>query len=323
MKRSPMLAALAAVGLLVVGLQSAAAATPIRKESLDELVKKLEANADLWLAEKGVDAATERAMKDMYFDKESLQPLSAVLRSTKKDDKGLYVIWRLLRHLEFATTEVIRDAIPAVKSVHSGVKRMYRPLPRLTKRQEEALSMPDFRPSLRTPEIMLRMGAVHKLRTDKVAREAPIAKHNELVLNIEKACYRLVLLSKNTKEDQAIVKTLLLAERQGSAFFVFLLDEIARDARKMDADRARAIYNALKPHGLRLKMARRKGYVSYGEAEISASRPSSYRKVDTYPGVKILGTMNRLATAAKLPALKVPTDKEIEEFHKKGGKAGR
>jgi hypothetical protein len=320
MKRSPVLAVLAAIGLLAAGLHPAAAATPIRKESLDELVKKLEANAELWLAEKDVEATTERALKDMYFDKESVQPLSAVLRSTKKDDKGLYVIWRLLRYLQFAKTEVIRDAVPAVKSVHSGVKRMYRPLPRLSKRQQEALSMPDFRPSLRTPEIMRRMGSVHKLRKDKVAREKPVAKHNELVFNVERACYRLLLLSKNTKEDQAIVKTLLLAERQGSAFFVLLLEEVARDARKMDADRARAIYNALKPHGLRLKMAKRKGYISYGEAEISASRPSTYRKVDVYPGIKILGTMNRLATAAKLPALKVPTNKQVDEFHRKRGK---
>jgi len=313
-------ALLIAAGVCLPALRPLRAATPIRKENLDEMVTKLEANADLWLQDKPVSATVERQMRDLVFDKDSVRPLSTLLRSIKKDDKGLYVIGRLLRYLSFAKTDVVQAALSSVKSVHSSVRRTYRPFPKFSKAQEKALSLRDYSPRLRTPAIMKEMATVQKRREAKLAGEKLIAKHNELVYNIEKTCYQLMLLAKDQREDKFLVNTLLLAERRKSSFFVSILDQIAADARKMDRDRAQGFYNALKPHGVRLKMERERSYQHFGKASLSSDRASSFGTVRALPGAHILKTMNRLATPAKLPALKVPTKKEIDAFHKKKGK---
>lgn len=289
----------------------------ITKEALDALTKDLEANGALWLKDEPVNPAVERQLKEAAFDRSSAEVVSAALRAIRKDGAGLYVTVRLLGRLAFCDTETIQAVLPAVTSVHRGLRNAYKPLPQFAKADLVGLAMPDAGAAGGTDAILKTIAAIEKKREVKVEREKPIAKHNEMVFEIETKSYLLMMLANDPKQDKQIMDDWLAAEKRETVHFLMILELVGAQAAKMDQERAKTWYNWLKPHAIRLRMENRKAYTHPGRAILRRDDNSRFDQVQKFPGVEVLNTMNKLATAAKLSALNVPKDKEIEEFHKK------
>jgi len=315
MRRSHAAAALLAGTVLLAPAHSVRAAGATR-EQIDRIVKELRANADLWWNDQDIKVEPEVALKTVWFDKASIPYLTQTIRSMPTDPNGLYVINRLLRRLSFAKTDAIRAALPTVKDLHSKLKNSYKPFLQLSKRQVEALKKPSSN-SARA------RAALEKRRREKLAKEKIIAKHNQMVYILEMRTFQLMLLAKSPEEDKQLARWLIEAEKQRSAHFLTILDAMAADARRMNKERAEQIYEILRPYGVEVKMQKKTGYVDRGRSTIRPDDISTYEIRQEYPGIRILSTLNRIATAARTPALKVPKAKEIEKYHRDRAKKRR
>jgi hypothetical protein len=292
----------------------------ITREKLDEIIQKLEANGQAWLKGENIDPNARVDLAKVRFDRESAAHLQAALRSSRRDTARLYALNRLLEHLQAADPETVRAALPAVKMLHTRTRTGYRTFPKLTKRQVDSLRMPPFNPRLTTDFIMGRMAALDKERENKVARELFIVRHNEVIFGIEKNTFLLMLQAADAREDSALVKTMFLEERKGNAIFLTIANAFADPRRKIDPERARRIYPLFRAHLSRLAMQNKRKYVDHGQANLQRSGTSAFTQKDEYAGIRILNAYNRLVEATKLPDLKkvrVPSGKEIAEYHKK------
>lgn len=315
MKRSYAAASLLA-GIALLAWARPARAAGATREQIDEIVKQLRANADLWWNDQDIRAEAEVALKTVWFDKASIPHLTQVLSSMPTDPNGLYVINRLLRQLSFARTDAVRAALPTVKNLHGKLKDDYKPFPRLSEKQVEALK----KPSGGGAEAR---AALEQRRSEKAAKEKVIAKHNQMIYALEMSTFKLMLFAKDPEEDKQLSEWLIQAEKQRSAIFLTIVEGMAADARRMSKERAEQVYEVLRPYGVEVKMQKKTAYVDRGRATIRPDDVSTYEVRQDYPGIRILAMLNRIATAARTPALKVPKDKEIEKYHKDRAKKRR
>lgn len=314
-----------AVAGLVLAVSCLAPAGPVAgagvtREQLDEIVKKLEAGAKEWLRGADVAKPVEGSLKGVSFDEGSVAHLNNVLRSFRRDMARLYAINRLLDRLAAAKPQAIRGALANVKTLHNRVRSFYRQVPQLSRAQAEALVLPDSCRGMNTEAIMGRMSLLESLRDQKVEREQAAVRHNSVIGDVESNAYRLMYLADDPQEDVDLVKAVFLEERRGSFTFITLLDELTRGAQKMSPERARRLCPLFRPHLARLAMQNRKPYVNQGKINVSRSGTSDYEKKDEYAGIRVLTAYNQLVRAAKskqLKPVKVPTTKDIDEYHKK------
>jgi hypothetical protein len=313
MKRS--LAIVGALTAAVLVAVAPAGGAGLTREKLDELTKKLEAAGQAWL--KG-EPAQAIDLKAVSFSTDSVGPLSSYLSSPRRGPGWTYAVNKLLEQLRHAEADVLKAALPAVETAQSRATSAYRPLPRYPKGYLASLKMPDRAPN--TAEIMARMSMLEKRRDEKVTRELPIVRANELARDIERNAYEIMLSAADAKKDDAVVKALVNAELRNSAMFLTLLDLIDRAAGKMAKERALGLYGRLKPHGMRLAMAKKKDYFDRGRVLVQRNDASGYEKKSEYPGIKIIQAMNKLAKPAGMPKLTVPDGKKIDELHKNKGR---
>jgi hypothetical protein len=320
MRRSHAAAALLAGTVLLAPVHSVRAAGATQGQ-IDRIVKELRANAELWWNDQDIKVEPEVALKTVWFDKASIPYLTQTIRSMPTDPNGLYVINRLLRRLSFARTDAIRAALPTVKDLHSKLKNSYKPFLQLSKRQVEALKKPSSNSAQ-------ARAALEERRREKLAKEKVIAKHNQMVYILEMRTFQLMLLAKSPEEDKQLSRWLIEAEKQRSAHFLTIVDAMAADARRMSKERAgkeraEQIYEILRPYGVEVKMQKKTAYVDRGKSTVRPDDISTYEVRQEYPGIRILSMLNRIATAARTPALKVPKAKEIEKYHKDRAKKRR
>jgi hypothetical protein len=275
------------------------------KAKLDEIITGLTANAPLWRQGKDVEAAPEIALKTFDFDDKTVPLLLDVLAATKANDpNGMYVASRLLRQLSFGTTKAIQTALPGVKALAAKAKKSYQVLPHLTAAQLKALKTPsDSSPKAQE--------AMEERRAKKIATDKAIAKHNEITFAVELRSYQLMLQAQIVAEDKLLTAALIDAGNDKSDLFLSLLEALAADARYMSEERAKGIYATLRPKALEVKLEPKCTFVCLGKAAIREDDNSIPETRSDYPGIAMLKVLNRIATAAKDPALKVPTDKEI------------
>jgi len=93
--------------------------------------------------------------------------------------------------------------------------------------------------------------------------------------------------------------------------------------KKAGQERAEGIFTALRPHGIRLKMEQKRAYVHRGRPVLREDDNSTHERILEYPGLKLLGMLNRIATPARMPALKLPKAKDVEKYHSKRKKRSR
>ena len=309
---------------VLAGAMASPSAAAVSKEQFGEITRKLQANAELWLKDEPTDPSADAALKKITFDKDSLGLLQGAIRSARRDAVGLYVVNRLLERLLAADAETLRAALTDVKGLQGRMGNAYRPFPKMSARQLDALKMPAYSPRLTTDAIMTRMAMIDQQRDTKIERDLPIAKHNEMVYDLSKNTVRLMAKADDLREDALLARMLFLAERQEEAMFLVIADALAAEAPKMGPDRAQKLYAQFRPNVSRVAMQNRKGYVDPGSPNLRRDETSEFDKRDEFAGIRILTTMNKLADAAKSPAcprVKVPSNKDIEEYHK--GRAKR
>jgi len=298
-----------------LAIASAAVAAPdtepsgATREQLDRMVTQLRANAEQWVNDQEIETATEVELKGVWLNRESVGHLAAVIKSIDPNTTGLYVINRLLRRLSFAKSPTIRAALPTIKDLNSRVRKTYKSFPELSDRQVKALKRP-------TSSSRVAREAFEQRRREKMANDRAIAKHNQMVYVLEKYTYRLMLLARSPSEDKTLAEQLVLAEKSRSAIWLTILDGMADEARWMTPQRGETIYKVLRPPAIELKMERRKGYVHRGKSKLREDDRSTCEMVRDYPGIRMLSTLNRIATAARMPALKVPKAKDVEKHHR-------
>jgi len=310
------------VALLALAAASPALAEPHEptKEELYEVVGMLWADGRLWAEDKDVPLDSDVRLKEFWFTPASVSLFAQAVRTLDPNTVGLYVINKLVRRLADANTATVKAALPAVKDVNGRVRKTYLSFPKLSDRAVKALQKP-------TSNSRVAREALARRRQEKLQRERPIAKHNQMVYVLDKYTCALMLLARDPAEDQQVAERLVLAEKTGSAMWLTILDLLGAEARYMILDegrkRAEVIYKVLRPHGIELKMEKRKGYVNRGKATLREDDRSSFETVSVYPGIRLLSTLNRLATASKLPALKVPKDKDVVKYHREQEKKRR
>jgi hypothetical protein len=248
-----------------------AAAAGLTQEKLNGIFKKLEANGELWLKDEQIPADAKVDLNSVRFDKDSAAYLEPILRSSRREPSRLWAINKLLNRLQQADAETIQAVLPAVKALHGRIKGTYRSFPKLTDRQADSLKLPPYDERITTAFIMGRMALLDKQRDAKVAREVPLAKHNEAVYDLEKNTYRLMCLAGDPREDTACAKALFVEEGRGNAIFITIADAISEHARKMTPERARKLYPLFRPHLSRLAMQPR-GSTSTRARPTSAGR---------------------------------------------------
>jgi hypothetical protein len=273
------------------------------KAKLDEIVTGLAANAVLWRQDKPIEGAPEIALKTFDVDEKTLPLLEDVLAATKANDpNSMYVASRLLRQLSFATTHAIQTALPAAKSLSARVK--YQTFPHLTDAQLKALKKP-------TDSSPKAQEALEDRRAKKLEADKAIAKHNEISFIVEMWGYKLMLQSQSVAEDKLLTAALIKAGNDKTDLFLALLDALAADARYMSEERAKAIYDTLRPKALEVKLDPKVAFTCLGKAAIHEDDNSVPEVRSEYPGLAMLKVINRIAGPAKEPAMKVPTEKEI------------
>jgi len=315
MKRSLAIVGVLAAGWLVHARPAEAAG--INKEKLDALTAKLETTGRAWV--KG-EAAAPVDMKGVSFSADSVDPLKAYLGAYKRDTGWTYAVSKLLGQLRYARADVIQAVLPAVETAHSRTKNGYRSIPKYSKSYLDGLKMPSASRAPSTAEIMARMAVLEKRRDEKAAREVSTVRTNEMVYDVERYAYQLLLQAGNSRKDDVVVKALINAELRSSAMFITLLDLISHTSAKMGKEQARGLYNRLKPQAMRLAMAKKKDYFNRGKVLVQRNETSVYEKKSDYPGIRIIRAMNRLAKPAGMPKLKEPDGKKIDEMHKNKGK---
>ncbi len=311
-------AALLAGTLALAAVSTAGAA--VSREKLNELVAKLRANGELWAKDEDIPTAQKVDLKNVTFDKASVSALLGVLPSLQRDTAGLYAAGKLLGRLAESDKEAIGAAVPAVRSLQARAKSGYRPFPRLSRAQASSLKMPDYSGRMTTDAIMSRLAALERQRSAKVDRDLPIAKHNVACCRVEKQAYRIMFRADNPREDVYLIRQMFLAENDGDAMFLHIINLIDKGAQDMADDRARRYQAAFRPHLARLKMKNRTGYTDRCQPNLRSDDVSGYLKDEAYAGVKVLSTYKKLLKAAgmdKQVKVQVPTEQQVKAFHEK------
>lgn len=314
-----------AIGCLTVILAAGATARAeeegIRAAALEELVKRIEEVAEIWRQDRP-DADTEpqavidleRRIKAVTYDEKSIEAFSKQLKTSRKDPVNLYVANKLIAPLLLAKTEVVRKALPTVRLFQARFRR-YSPLPKHSARFLRSLQYPKGG-QRKSQEHMLRIIArVDKAREAKLARERVILLHNRQVFRLETMTVKVMVLADDPEEDRKIIAMLTAAEKQGSWAYAEIVAILRAQAGKVSPQRAEFFYDALSLLGEKLHWER-KSYTHPCDAALKANENSTFVKKAGYPGVRLLGTANQFAPAARQPALKTPTKKQVDAYVK-------
>jgi hypothetical protein len=293
----------------------------VTRAQIDAVVAQLRANGLLWQKGFPVEPAPELALKMLFFEPGSVGLLCDVLAAVPLDPNGLYVASRLLRQLTYSKGQTILAALPAVKDLAKRVAELHKDFPPLSKTDLEWLKKP-------TDQSAVALAALKKRQDDKIARETPIARVNEAVYSIQGRTFQLMTYSHDPQQYKELADELVRVEKDKSGLFLIIIQAIGAEARKMSPDEGKAIYDILRPIAIELKFERKRTYLNYSKPILRPDDVSTYETTEVYPGITILTMLNRVATAchsADAPAMKVPTDREVEKYwaDKQRGKTGK
>lgn len=283
----------------------ASAAEPtLSREQIEGLITRLQANGQQWFADEPVDPAVDRDLKAVVFDEPSAPLVAAAIRAIKlQQDPALYAADRLLRQVLMAKTEVVLAVLPAVKGVHAQVKNDYRKFEHYSGGKTAAPALPASAPA----------GEPRKRPLTHLDRDQLVARHNELVHALELKAFQAMMRAGDSRDDDQLVEWMLQEEKRGSLIYEDILGVISTAATKMQQKRAEHLYDVLNRAGDHLRLQPAREYVHPARCKVEASAQSTFETKTANAGVEITTALNRVATAAKRPAIRVPTKKELDE----------
>jgi len=281
---------------------------------LDVLAKQIEQEAQVWIAGKKIGDEVSKRLKTVTYDEVSLQLLKRQISKRRKDPVNLYVANRLFEPLLRADKATVALALPVVKQAHSRMGR-FQAFPKRGKRGLRSLTLPpNWQP--KAGAMLKTLGRIDRARDRKVAPELAIARHNKQVGILEGTLIRLMAMADIPKEDESLRGMLKVSESRGLSTYAQIIAAVRAESAKMSQERAKAFYETFVSMGNRLRLKRQE-YVNRAGARILRDANSSYGTYRGYPGRELLTVANVLATRAKMPAVNVPTQKQVDaEFNR-------
>ncbi len=305
-----------AVGLSCLMAASAVlTADAVSKEEIQALAKQIETDADTWLAGKVVEVGPEGKLRSISYDAQTVDLLLAQLSAGRKDPVNLYVANLLISPLLMAKDEVVAKALPSLLAFRDKAGK-YNEMPELSAAQLAALKETDGSATATSGPSTQPSSAASKLQEAKLAKERPLALHNQQLYLLEQNLAVLLLYGNDKKFDQQLLDLLKEAIAQQSWTYTDILSALRQQAGKMGQERAKVFYDALvelgDEHRLDKKVFRKLGMVKLEPADNSV-----IPQVTEYTGQRLVDAANILASAARQPAHKVPTKAEIDKANAK------
>ena len=287
----------------------------MRIDELKELVEVIEAEAEAWANSQRLGAKVTHQLRNVWYDKGSINPLRTVLEEERKSPIGLFVANRLLSPMIYAKSSVIAEAMGMIHSVSERLAK-YKTLPTYNEEELKGLQLADDAPkSLRD--------RVEKRRAEKRKKELEVQKHNEQVRSLRGVVYQLMIRARVAEEDALLLKALVASEKNGDWMYADILEAIRSQARRMKEDRAKVIYEALRSfwNDLRAAGGASKTYTDQGSVKIVPLANSQYATHADVAKNRTLTVINQVASASRMPALRDP--KNIKKPKKKPTKKTR
>ena len=284
--------------------------TPRTREDFDKIVEALKPEAKAF-AEGGGDNApkvSDVVKKLQYLPKSTIALSKALQTRHGKAMEHVYVVYQLTQPLKMAGDETLRRVKPALARLlmqHST----YRQLPRWPSGTLRRLVPPANLPA---DKLAKEMPKLQKVREDKLAAERPVVKHNRLVNALEVTLKTLLILVGEKQVDDMLLERLAQEEANRTATCYTTLAVIKDRARKMKQEQAKIYYQALRKLADKVGPVK-KHYVDPTRPSYSLTGNSSFQATHSYFMISALQTVNVVATAAKEPAVKVPTVKELDK----------
>ena len=272
----------------------------IRIDEMEELVKEIEAEAEAWVTGRRPDVAMTHRLRAVWYDVESLIPLSKALDVSREPPRDLYVANRLFYPLVQARAHVISESISMVETAWRKMGK-YKPYPSYSKAELRKFQMPGG-------DDKVARGSAEKARGEKLKAEREIQRHNEQVKILQGTMFRLMVLAGNPDHDAKLSKALVLAEEKGSWIYADVLEAIRSQAKRMKRDRAKVFYEGLRKFwdDVRAREKDKKTYVDDGAAELLPDKETHFVRREDIAKTRILTVINQVAPAARMPALRDP-----------------
>jgi hypothetical protein len=282
---------------------------------LDALVAELVKEADDLINDKKPSPELATKLKAYNVTDANVSAVIAAIETKRNDTADLYVTNSLLSRVLNARNEVIRQVLPVARKLQAQPANRYQDFPQLTPE-----TIAGLKPPVASADNMAAMAKWQQRRDAKLAKDRKVALHNQQAQLLTKNVAAMTMIAGEDADDKALSKLMTNAEASGVTDYAVILGEIRGAAKDLAATRAEWWYNELKTIGERLKLTR-KNYFNYAQPELDTNGPSKFKSDKDYAGIRILGTVNQLATAAKQPALTVPTDKEVDDAISKAAAA--
>jgi hypothetical protein len=294
-----------------IGVASAAprprARVPASAEEFAALVETLREEGERF-AESHSDAGPRpsEAMSRVRYSEASIPHLKDVLPARHGEPLvEKYVRYQLLLPLTHAGGETLRKLkTPLMKLVEDSGG--YKQMPRWPSGMLRDLDAVERSSEAGRKEARRRQ----REALDKKRRaEREVIRHNRMTKALTDTLKQLLVMMADEEADQWLIAALAREEKQGLEDWHRTLAVIRDEAVRMDADRAKDFYKALKDLGF--SRGHKRAYADPTEPKYNEKGNSGFaRGRPEYFAVHTLKAVNLLATAAREPAVKVPHTKK-------------
>lgn len=290
-------------GLFAADTQPASQPTP----GLPDPVKALQAEATEW--------AKDPALKKPAINSEvSAMTLTSVnlasLRRELSKPQGaspmddLYIRCQLLQPLRTASPEIVRPLLPVVEQINARLQ--YMEMPKITPQQLAILKTPEKAGPGAAANGTDRIQA---MREKKFEQERPAVRNNILVREIKATVTAIRLQADQPATDQLVVQSILTDAERKLATYKDTLAAIQAVVPSMKANRAKSFYDQLK-RIIQLAGGKPLTCIEPDNATLNGEDVSTFVSATQYPGIDVAEVENLLATAARQPAVAMPSRDE-------------
>ena len=284
--------------------------TPKSREDFDKIVEALKPQAKAFAEGGGDNAPTvSDVVKKLQYVPDSTIALNKALQARHgKPMEQAYVVYQLIQPLKMASDETLRRVKPALVRLLKQ-HRTYKQLPRWPSGTLRRLVPPANLPA---DKLAKEMPKLQKVRQEKLAAERPAVKHNRLVNALEVTLKALLILVGEKQVDDLLLGRLVQEEANRMGTCYTTLSVIRDRARKMKREQAKIYYKALRELVDKVGPVK-KHYIDPTRPRYSLTGNSSFQSTHSYFIISALQTINLVATAAKEPAVNVPTVKALDK----------
>lgn len=292
----------------------------ITKEQLETIATGMIKNAESWFTGQISDYPSARAINEFTYSKENIPMLKEILGNLKiKAPKNIpggatydaklmefYVIVRLLKPLQYAPPDVLKEGLPLLKEMEKKYHNAYKAFPKYPPPVLANFQIPDCKGMGAEARLKL-LEAVDKRRQEKVFKERPITINNELIGDLETIYVNALLNAQDPKEDAVLVSWIADTERKGNYIFTIGIDAIISFAAVNDIspERAEAMFTALVTLGEPLKWESKDYLSAFTPVQLPGAN-SELKKAKATPGYLILTAAKYVGLVAKKPPIVVP-----------------